>query len=548
MSLPRLKIAHRLALSYGAIILLLIATTFVGIGKLKELSATTDDALTDKYPKIILVNQMNADLGIIARAMRNALILNDQDQLRVQISDIKTASGRMANALFQLSHEITDADGQELLRQIRIVNSAYSVNQDDFTELIAEHKMEEARNLLRVDLYGYQNAYFELLDKLNRNQGDLMELSSKEVARTYRTARNVMFALIGAAVLLSVGITFLISRSLLRQLGGEPDYAAAIAREIAAGNLLSRIYIAENDQSSLLFVMAGMRDRLIERDNALHDVNRDLANSIEALKKMQEDLISNEKLAALGALVAGISHELNTPIGNGITAASTLIELTSVFARDAKSGMTRSSLNSYIDNVTEASEILLRNLTRAGDLVLSFKQVAADREASQGRRFILYDLVEEILLMLRPDIKKDPYVVTLDIPKDIVMESYPGPLSQVIINLLNNAMLHGFDGRESGTVSISAIQANADQVEISVADDGKGISPENLKRIYDPFFTTKLGAGSSGLGLHITYNIVTRILAGRIRVVSALNMGTTFIISLPMMVLIKQDECLEDRT
>jgi len=548
MSLPRLKIAHRLALSYGAIILLLIATTFVGIGKLKELSATTDDALTDKYPKIILVNQMNADLGIIARAMRNALILNDQDQLRVQISDIKTASGRMANALFQLSHEITDADGQELLRQIRIVNSAYSVNQDDFTELIAEHKMEEARNLLRVDLYGYQNAYFELLDKLNRNQGDLMELSSKEVARTYRTARNVMFALIGAAVLLSVGITFLISRSLLRQLGGEPDYAAAIAREIAAGNLLSRIYIAENDQSSLLFVMAGMRDRLIERDNALHDVNRDLANSIEALKKMQEDLISNEKLAALGALVAGISHELNTPIGNGITAASTLIDLTSVFARDAKSGMTRSSLNSYIDNVTEASEILLRNLTRAGDLVLSFKQVAADREASQGRRFILYDLVEEILLMLRPDIKKDPYVVTLDIPKDIVMESYPGPLSQVIINLLNNAMLHGFDGRESGTVSISAIQANADQVEISVADDGKGISPENLKRIYDPFFTTKLGAGSSGLGLHITYNIVTRILAGRIRVVSALNMGTTFIISLPMMVLIKQDECLEDRT
>jgi len=528
--------------------LLLIATTFVGIGKLKELSATTDDALTDKYPKIILVNQMNADLGIIARAMRNALILNDQDQLRVQISDIKTASGRMANALFQLSHEITDADGQELLRQIRIVNSAYSVNQDDFTELIAEHKMEEARNLLRVDLYGYQNAYFELLDKLNRNQGDLMELSSKEVARTYRTARNVMFALIGAAVLLSVGITFLISRSLLRQLGGEPDYAAAIAREIAAGNLLSRIYIAENDQSSLLFVMAGMRDRLIERDNALHDVNRDLANSIEALKKMQEDLISNEKLAALGALVAGISHELNTPIGNGITAASTLIDLTSVFARDAKSGMTRSSLNSYIDNVTEASEILLRNLTRAGDLVLSFKQVAADREASQGRRFILYDLVEEILLMLRPDIKKDPYVVTLDIPKDIVMESYPGPLSQVIINLLNNAMLHGFDGRESGTVSISAIQANADQVEISVADDGKGISPENLKRIYDPFFTTKLGAGSSGLGLHITYNIVTRILAGRIRVVSALNMGTTFIISLPMMVLIKQDECLEDRT
>jgi len=542
MHLPRLKIAHRLALSYGAIILLLIATTFVGIEKLQDLSATTDDALNDKYPKIILVNEMNADLGVIARAMRNALILNDQDQLLVQISDIKTASDRMTDGLFQLGRRITDANGLELLRQIRTVNSDYIVNQDDFTRLIAEHKMEEARNLLRVDLYGYQNTYFELLDKLKRDQSDLMERSSREVAMTYRTARDVMFTLVGAAVLLSVGITFLISRSLLKQLGGEPDYASAIAREIAAGDLSSKINVAENDDSSLLFVMSGMRDRLVARDKALHDVNRDLANSIETLKQMQEDLICNEKLAALGALVAGISHELNTPIGNGIMAASTLIDLTRTFSRDVGSGMTRSSLNYYINNITEASEILLRNLNRAGDLVDSFKQVAVDRETSQGRRFILADLVSETLLMLRPNTKKDFFVVKLEIPNDIVMDSYPGPLGQAVINLIDNAMLHGFDGREFGTVSISALQLDSDHVEVSVADDGNGIAPENLKRIYDPFFTTKFGAGGSGLGLHITHNIVTRILAGRIRVVSTLNVGTTFIMTLPIRGLIKPEE------
>ena len=542
MHLPRLKIAHRLALSYGAIILLLIATTFVGIEKLQDLSATTDDALNDKYPKIILVNEMNADLGVIARAMRNALILNDQDQLLVQISDIKTASDRMTDGLFQLGRRITDANGLELLRQIRTVNSDYIVNQDDFTRLIAEHKMEEARNLLRVDLYGYQNTYFELLDKLKRDQSDLMERSSREVAMTYRTARDVMFTLVGAAVLLSVGITFLISRSLLKQLGGEPDYASAIVREIAAGDLSSKINVAENDDSSLLFVMSGMRDRLVARDKALHDVNRDLANSIETLKQMQEDLICNEKLAALGALVAGISHELNTPIGNGIMAASTLIDLTRTFSRDVGSGMTRSSLNYYINNITEASEILLRNLNRAGDLVDSFKQVAVDRETSQGRRFILADLVSETLLMLRPNTKKDFFVVKLEIPNDIVMDSYPGPLGQAVINLIDNAMLHGFDGREFGTVSISALQLDSDHVEVSVADDGNGIAPENLKRIYDPFFTTKFGAGGSGLGLHITHNIVTRILAGRIRVVSTLNVGTTFIMTLPIRGLIKPEE------
>jgi len=223
-------------------------------------------------------------------------------------------------------------------------------------------------------------------------------------------------------------------------------------------------------------------------------------------------------------------------------AASTLIDLTRTFSRDVGSGMTRSSLNYYINNITEASEILLRNLNRAGDLVDSFKQVAVDRETSQGRRFILADLVSETLLMLRPNTKKDFFVVKLEIPNDIVMDSYPGPLGQAVINLIDNAMLHGFDGREFGTVSISALQLDSDHVEVSVADDGNGIAPENLKRIYDPFFTTKFGAGGSGLGLHITHNIVTRILAGRIRVVSTLNVGTTFIMTLPIRGLIKPEE------
>lgn len=544
MELPRLKIGQRLALSYGAVILLLIAMTFVGIEKLHTLSLTTDDALKDKYPKTILVNQVITDLGVIARAMRNALILTDADQVREQLAEIGAASEKMASVLAQLEQRVTDPKGKDLLKQMRIVHSAYIVNQDDFIGLVAVHKMGEAKNLLLVDLYGYQNAYFDLLDQLNREQGDLMDRASREVGETYRTARNVMYVLVAVAALLSVAITFVISRSLLRQLGGEPDYATAIARRIAAGDLSSDIAISSSDHSSLLYAMGGMRDSLVERGNALQNANRELAQTIdklaktiETLNRAKEDLVSSEKLAALGALVAGIAHELNTPIGNSMMAASTLSDITRVFAKDCVAGVSRSRLNAYLENVSEAGDILLRNLNRAGDLVVSFKQVAVDRETSQGRVFMLSDVIGEVLLMLHPRIKKTPFIIRQDVPKDIEMASYPGPLGQVIINLVNNALIHGFEQRASGTIEISARRLNGRYVELSVRDDGNGIPPENLKRIFDPFFTTKLGAGGSGLGLHITYNIVTGLLRGRIKAVSEVNVGTTFTLVLPLDVL-----------
>jgi len=150
---------------------------------------------------------------------------------------------------------------------------------------------------------------------------------------------------------------------------------------------------------------------------------------------------------------------------------------------------------------------------------------------------MLADVVGEITLMLQPRVKKTPFVILQDIPKDIEMASYPGPLGQVIINLINNALIHGFDQRSSGTVTVAARRLNGRNVELSVKDDGNGIAPENLKRIYDPFFTTKLGAGGSGLGLHITYNIVTGLLRGRIKAVSEINGGTTFTLVMPLDVL-----------
>lgn len=288
---------------------------------------------------------------------------------------------------------------------------------------------------------------------------------------------------------------------------------------------------------------ANLEQRVIERTEELQQANEELAYTLETLNKAQEELVRSEKLAALGSLVAGIAHELNTPIGNSLMVASTLVDQTRALANGYRdNGLRRSTLENYIGDAGKAGDILVRNLQRAANLVTGFKQVAVDQTSSQRRKFSVAEVVSEIMLTLWPTLKKTSFIVKQNIPDSLTMDSYPGPFGQVITNLVNNALLHGFDGRQSGTVSLSAEESGDGWMELAVRDDGVGIPTANLNRIFDPFFTTKLGAGGSGLGLNITHNIVTGILGGRIRVQSEPGAGSTFILSLPIVAPQRQNE------
>lgn len=296
-------------------------------------------------------------------------------------------------------------------------------------------------------------------------------------------------------------------------------------------------------ESEILELNANLEQRVVERTEALQQANQELATALETLNMAQEELVRSEKLAALGSLVAGIAHELNTPIGNSLMVASTLVDQTHALNSSyGNHGLKRSELETYLGDAAKAGDILMRNLQRAADLVTGFKQVAVDQTSSQRREFSVAEVVAEIMLTLWPTLKKTGFVFTQQIPAHLVMDSYPGPLGQVITNLVNNALLHGFDGRQKGTVSITALPSGDGWIDLTVTDDGVGIAAAHLNRIFDPFFTTKLGAGGSGLGLNIAHNIVTGILGGRLRVNSEPGAGTAFTLSLPLVAPGRQTE------
>lgn len=264
-------------------------------------------------------------------------------------------------------------------------------------------------------------------------------------------------------------------------------------------------------------------------------LEKNVADRTSELRHTQGDLIRSEKLAALGSLVAGVAHELNTPIGNSLLTSSTLREKTTSFITQLEQGgVRRSELSAYLNDAEHASQLIENGLTAAADLVSSFKQVAVDQASSKRRRYQLSRVCSDVIATMMAKIRQAGLEVELDIPSSIEMDSYPGPFDQVICNLVNNAILHGFEGQSGGQIKIAARLLPHAQVEIRFSDNGKGIPQENLNRIFDPFFTTKLGKGGSGLGLNIVHNIVTTLLGGQIRIESVRGEGAVFLLTLPL--------------
>lgn len=275
--------------------------------------------------------------------------------------------------------------------------------------------------------------------------------------------------------------------------------------------------------------------RQFRTEGALRREKERSEETLAELRDTQAHLVQAEKLASLGQLVAGVAHEINTPIGLALTTSTAIEGDLKGLVRAVESGQVRrSELTQGIARLREGMRLLFSNLTRAADLVHSFKQVAIDQANEERRAFELRGWLLELISTLGPLLRRKGHEVRIRCEEGIVLDSYPGALAQVISNLALNAVIHGFPEGRTGLLDLTVTRAGEGSLRIVFADDGVGIPPENLRKVFDPFFTTRREQGSTGLGLHIVFNLVVSTLQGQIDLASEAGVGTRVTIDLPL--------------
>lgn len=313
------------------------------------------------------------------------------------------------------------------------------------------------------------------------------------------------------------------------------DRTALTAVKRDGSQALVEISLSHSGEAAARLATVTLRD-VTEREHtrqALIAAKQQAELALAQQQQMQNALVQVEKLAALGGLVAGVAHEVNTPIGVLLSAATHLKAETQKTHRAYQAGeLSEEGLSDYFATAAQATQLMALNSQRAADLIQSFKQVAVDQTGGERRVFGVASYINEVLLSLRPHLKKSPIQIHVDCPPELTMDSLPGAFSQVLTNLLMNALTHAFAPEQAGNVVI-AVAEEGQHICLTFSDDGKGIAPELHARVFEPFFTTRRANGGSGLGLHIVHSIVTQSLKGTLAFDSQVGEGTIFTLHLP---------------
>jgi len=330
------------------------------------------------------------------------------------------------------------------------------------------------------------------------------------------------FLLAGSVIFLACGTSHLISAIVI----WEPIYGiSSIVKAITA---LTSVATGIVIWYVLPFFLALPSPAMLENKNQA------LKDSLDKLKIAQKSLVESEKMASLGGLVAGIAHEINTPVGVSITASSHLWEeTTSINNKHINEKMTNRDLSSYLDEAKESASLISSNLARAAKLITSFKQVAVDQSNKEVRTYKIKEYIDEVLQSIRPKFKNKNIIVAVSCDDNLSVHGDPGALSQIITNFVINSLIHGFENITSGNIDIN-ITCKQGMIVFVYTDSGIGIGEEHIGKIFDPFFTTKQGKGGTGLGLHIVYNLVVQSLKGSISFNDGFTQGSQFILEFPI--------------
>lgn len=426
--------------------------------------------------------------------------LAENDLQRMALARLKVKTGELRDGLGKLSEQLTSRT--DLLRNSIDASQADAIGAIDDLSVKMRQREQKA-----------QETFDKTLSSISR--------------------RVLSIAVIFLGVIMSAGVMIALSIRLpLAQI-------LAAMRAITSGDLDRPVQgtSAKDEVGAMARAVEVFRENAIAKrktEDELRAAKEKAESALLELNTAQQNLIDAERLAALGGLVAGVAHEVNNPIGISLTVASSFARRAEMFENDLKTEpLRRSKLDEFVRNSRDASQQLVANLQRAGELIQSFKQVAVDRSHAERRQFGLSESTDQIVASLRPVLKRAAIALAVDVPEGLLIDGYPGAYGQILTNLFLNAVNHAFADGRSGTITISARGRGADDVEIIFADNGAGMTPDVQRQAFDPFFTTRRNEGGTGLGLHIVYNLVTQQLGGRMMLESRVGQGTTFRIIMP---------------
>jgi signal transduction histidine kinase len=361
-----------------------------------------------------------------------------------------------------------------------------------------------------------------------------------------KTDRITAFTLqlLGSTLIFSIVLIFLVyfaARSLSKKILQPVLSLAEIATTVAeTKNYALRVSHKENNEITSLYdafnhLLADTESLTTHLESRVESRTKELQDSLEALKKAQVQLVQSEKMAALGNLVSGVAHEVNTPLGNAITGGSIIVRETKQLLRQMEEGtLKKSSMEQKLNILNETAELLLKSINQAANLIRSFKRISVDQSVEEKREFNLYEYIEEIILTFHNVLKKIPVTVIVDGDHDLVIKSYPGVYAQIISNFIQNSILHGFsDIAQNPTITIR-FELQNDNLVLTYSDNGAGMDEHIKKVAFDPFTTTKRNAGGTGLGLNIVYNLITQKLEGGIDLDTEPSKGVKFTLTLPV--------------
>jgi signal transduction histidine kinase len=389
--------------------------------------------------------------------------------------------------------------------------------------------------LLRNTIDASQADAIGVIDELSVKMRQREQKAQETFDRTLSniSSRVLSIAVIFLGIILSAGVLIALSIRLpLHQI-------MAAMHAITSGDYDRAVQgtTAKDEVGAMARAVEVFRENAVAKrktEDELRASKEKAESALLELNTAQQNLIDAERLAALGGLVAGVAHEVNNPIGISLTVASSFARRAEMFEAELRTEpLRRSKLDEFVKISRDASQQLVANLHRAGELIQSFKQVAVDRSHAERRQFGLGEATDQIVASLRPVLKKAAITLSVDVPEGLVIDGYPGSYGQILTNLFLNAANHAFADGRSGAISISARARGSDDVEIIFADNGAGMTPDVQRQAFDPFFTTRRNEGGTGLGLHIVYNLVTQQLGGRMMLESRLGQGTTFRIIMP---------------